>query len=400
MRKIWLIAENTYRPGVRTGSFLFLTLVIPIIMVAAGLIGYLFFGGQSGLETVGYVDQTGQMPLPDRVETDSVALNMVRFEDLDQAQAAYADGRIDAYLLVPAGYFEGEPVAVHAEEPPGAEALQALERFIRMGLLPGAPGELLDRIEDPAQFTIVASSTGAEITSEAGLVARFITPMLLAVLFSLAVAFMTSQLGSAVLREKESRAMEIVITSLRAGELVAGKVLGMTLLAVTQFAIWIAGGVIAVLLFTSGGRDLPDIVLPWDAILWGLLLIPPGYLLYAVLSSGAGIIAGESQQAQQLAGLLGLFAFVPLWFTPIWVNDPNGSAAVFFTLFPLSAPTSALFRMAFATVPTWQLLASFAILVLSLLLATVAVGRIFRAAMLVYGKTASARLVWQSLWQG
>lgn len=399
MKKTWLIAVNTYRPGVRAGSFIFLTLVIPVLMVAAGVIGFLFFGGRSETETVGYVDQAGLMPTTDRIESGSVALDMVRFEDLDQAQQAYATGGTDAYLLIPAGYFDGEPVAYYAEEPPGLEVVPALERFVRTGLLPGATGDLLDRIEDPAQVTVVSASTGVEITSEAGLVARFIAPMLLAVLFALAVVFMTSQLGSAVLREKESRAMEIVITSLRPGELVAGKVLGMALLAMTQFAIWIAGGIIAVLIFTAGGSELPEIVLPWNALLWGLLLIPPGYLLFAMLSSGAGIIAGDGQQAQQIAGLVGLVAFVPLWFTPVWLTDPDSSAAVFLTLFPLSAPSTALFRMAVTNIPTWQLLASLASLVLSLLLATWAVSRIFRAAMLVYGKMASASLLWRSLWQ-
>jgi ABC-2 type transport system permease protein len=399
MNKIWLVAENTFRPGLRTGSFLFLTFVIPVLMVAAGLVGFFIFSDESELELVGYVDQAGIIsPIP-QVETASGDIRLVRYEELDQAQAAFLEEAVQAYLLVPAGYLEGAPVTLYAEEPLGSEDLNALARFLRMSLLPGVSPEMLDRVEAPAELVFVESTSGIAVRSEAGLLARFLAPALMAVLFAMAVAFMTSQLGSAVLREKENRAMEIVITSLRPIELVAGKVLGMAMLAVTQFALWITGGVIAVMVFTSGGSDLPDIALPWNALLWGLLLIPPGYLLFAMLASGLGIIAGDGQQAQQLAGLLGLFAFVPVWFTPIWLNDPYGSAATILTLFPLTAPSSVLFRLAFATVPTWQLAASFLILVLSLLLAVWAVARIFRAAMLVYGKSASVRLVWQSLRQ-
>jgi ABC-2 type transport system permease protein len=180
---------------------------------------------------------------------------------------------------------------------------------------------------------------------------------------------------------------------------VAGKVLGLSLLVLTQFSIWISGGIIAVLIFTSGEISLGTFILPWGAILWGLLLIPPGFLLFAILAAGAGIIAGDSQQAQQLSAFVGLLAFVPLWFTPLLMSQPDGNAAIALTLFPLTAPTVALLRMAFAVVPTWQLAVSFASILLSLVLATWIVARIFRAAMLIYGQPLRPLQLWQALRQ-
>ncbi|MFU8771358.1 MAG: ABC transporter permease, partial [Anaerolineales bacterium] len=166
-----------------------------------------------------------------------------------------------------------------------------------------------------------------------------------------------------------------------------------------QYSIWILGGIIALMLFASGGAEIGAIMLPWRAILWGILLTLPGFLLFAVLAAGAGVIAGDNQQAQQLASIVGLFAFVPLWFTAFLITQPDGSIAIALTLFPLTAPTVALVRMVFSEVPTWQLLASCASLLVSLLLAVWIVARIFRVAMLVYGQPFRPVQIWKALLQ-
>lgn len=397
MNKIWLIAANTYHPRVRSGSFLFLTLFLPILMVAAGAVAVIFFENEVELGVVGYVDQTGRLAEVSNINAGGTEFDLVRLNDVKQAQSALSSGQIEAYLVIPQGYFTGEPVIFYGETTPGAELRQALERFLRLALWPEAPEAIMARAENPAEVTFVSLSTGTEISSGLGLVVFFATPAILAILFAIAVAFTTGQMGSAVVREKEQRAMEMVITSLRPRDLVAGKVLGMSLLALTQFGIWIAGALIALLIYTSGEADLRGLVFPWRAALWGLLLITPGYLLFAVLGAGVGLIAGDNQQAQQLAGLLGILGFVPMWFTAAWINQPDGAAAVTLTLFPLTAAVTALLRMAFTEVPVWQLSASFVLLVLSLWLAIWVVARIFRVTMLVYGQAIRPRQIWLAL---
>jgi ABC-2 type transport system permease protein len=206
-------------------------------------------------------------------------------------------------------------------------------------------------------------------------------------------------MGSAIIREKESRAMEMVITSLRPRELVAGKVLGMTLLSLTQLAIWTGGALVAATLAFSGDVQLASLAIPWTTVLWGLALIVPAYFLFALLAAGVGIIAGDNQQAQQLAGVVGLFGLAPIWVLAPILNAPAGTASVVLTLFPLTAPTVALIRMIFGTVPLWQLGASLVILLLTLAFAIWFVAKIFRAAMLNYGQALRPRQIWQVLTQ-
>jgi ABC-2 type transport system permease protein len=206
-------------------------------------------------------------------------------------------------------------------------------------------------------------------------------------------------MGSAVVREKEQRAMEMVITSISPRQLVVGKVLGMTLLSLTQVGVWVIGAVVGIGLALLGTLQIQDLSIPWSALLWAALLGIPAYLLYAVLGAGLGVIAGDKQQARQLAGLLGFFGMGPLYFMGALVGNLGGQLAVGLTLFPLTAPTIALFRMTLSEVPTWQLGASLAIILITLAASVWFVARIFRAAMLLYGQALQPREILRALRQ-
>ena len=192
--------------------------------------------------------------------------------------------------------------------------------------------------------------------------------------------------------------MEMVITSLAARELVIGKVLGITLLTVTQVAIWATGAGIAIALTLTAVGSAP-LSIPWRAMSWALLLGVPGYFLFAVLAAGLGIIAGDRQQARQLSGLLGFLGLMPLYLLGVLINDMDGPLALGLTWFPLTAPMVALFRVALSQAPTWQLIISLVILIASVVGSVWFVTRIFRAAMLVYGQSLRPRQIWRALRQ-
>jgi ABC-2 type transport system permease protein len=256
---------------------------------------------------------------------------------------------------------------------------------------------LIDRLEDPSTYEYVALNSGETLREGIGLILRAATPAALGILFSLALVFTSGQMGAAVVREKDQRAMEIVITSLRPYELVTGKVLGMTLLSLTQLGIWALGiGITLVLLLTSSG-SFQLVAIPWKVFFWAIMLGIPAYFLYAFLAAGLGIIAGDAQQAQQLAGILGFLGMAPLWLLGVLIQSPNSPVMISLSLFPLTGPIFILLRMTIVEVPIWQLLASAAILIISLVATIWAITRIFRAAMLMYGQTLKPRQIIRAL---
>ncbi len=385
MRKTWLVAATTYRRRVRSGMFLILTFGLPAVMVIAGLIPVLRDRGNE-LPDVGYVDQTGRLAPVSQVSLEDTLLNLTAYPDTAAALAAFQRGDIGGYLVIPPGYFEGEPATYFGQESPGEKLEDVLAIFMRQAVLPDQPMWLIERLQKPSQITYVARDSDVEATEGPTLILRIAFPSILALLFVFAVFTGASQMGSAMVREKDQRAMEIIITSLAPRELVAGKVLGMSLLSLTQVAVWAIGGLIAAGLALSNVLDFQSLSIPWRALVWSVLLGVPGYYLYAVLASGLGVIAGESQQAQQLAGFLGFVSLVPLWLIGQIVEAPDGPLAIALTLFPLTGPLIGLVRMSLTDVPTWQLAGSLALITTTLAGSIWIVARIFRAAMLMYGK--------------
>jgi len=401
MRKTWLMAWTTYRRRIRSTTFLLLTFGLPLLMVIAGAIPVLT-ALRGELPHVGYVDRTGQLAAVARVSIEGETLTLTPYADTDAAREAFARGEIAGYLIIPTGYLdgaEGGQATFYGEQEPGVRLGEGLKRFMRQAMLPQAPPALLDRLDDPSAITYVARETGETVVEGPALVVRVVTPAVLAVLIMLAIFTSASQMGSAIVREKDQRSMEMIITSLSPRELVTGKVLGMTLLSLTQVGVWVVGASAAIGLALLCLLEPQDLSIPGRAVLWGALLGVPGYFLYAVIAAGLGVIAGDRQQARQLAGMLGFIGLGPLYFAGILVNNLDSPLAVALTLFPLTAPTISLLRMTLAEVPTWQLFASLGVLIASLAASIWFVARIFRAAMLMFGQSLRPRQIWRALRQ-
>jgi ABC-2 type transport system permease protein len=398
MIKIWLIARATYRRRVRSGMFLILTIGLPVLMVIAGAVPVLsMFMGSDKTSTIGYVDLLGGLNPVSQVAREDVRLNMRAFDSPDTARAAFQEGRIDGYLVIPVEYFQGGGARYYAEGEPNAYIESGLQEFMRRAMVADEREWAIDRLIDPSELTYVAREEGVEVKQGPELIVRLATPAVLGALFAFMVFTGAGQMGSAVVREKERRSFEMIVTSLAPHQLVAGKVLGMTMLSLTQLGVWIAGGVAAMALALSSGLDMGALSIPWNTILWGFLLGFPGYYLFAIVASGLGIIAGDEQQAQQLAGMLGVLGMMPLWFLGVLIESPDGAAAVALTLFPFTAPMVGMFRMVVTTVPVWQLSLSFVLIVAALVASTWLVARLFRVAMLMYGKKLRPRQLIQTL---
>ena len=283
---------------------------------------------------------------------------------------------------------------------PGLRTRQSRRRWRRCCARPScrtAQPATLTRIGDPLNLTYTDAATGQSVGEGLPQSLYQATPAILAIVFVVAVSMGSNQLGSAVVREKDQRAMEMVITSVAPWELVAGKVAGMALLSLTQVAVWLALGVASIALIVGSEPQPMAIVVPWHAILWAALLCVPGYFLYAAVAAGLGIVAGDAQQARQLAGLLGLVLMLSFVSLATIAGQPDSGLALALTYFPLTSPIIALIRMAIVSVPEAQLVTALVILLVSLALAIWAATRIFVAAMLLYGQSLAPAQILRAL---
>jgi ABC-2 type transport system permease protein len=196
-----------------------------------------------------------------------------------------------------------------------------------------------------------------------------------------------------VAREKENRTMEVLLVTLQPRQLMLGKILGLSVVALLQMAVWMAGA----LLVLSRGQDILGmagaVTLPSGFLLWALLYFVLGYLLYASLMGAIGALAPTAREGQQFTFFVLLPLLIPLWLNSVFVHTPDGTLAVALSLFPLTAPTSMMTRLVATSVPGWQLAVSLLGLALTTYLLVALAARFFRADTLL----SSSSLHWRQL---
>ncbi len=217
-----------------------------------------------------------------------------------------------------------------------------------------------------------------------------------------------------VMEEKTNRIAEIIVSSVKPYQLMLGKIVGVALVGLTQFLIWIALIVIAFTVFAgtmgasltadpaamgqvasqanaggeiaAGFRTMMNSVNWLEISLWFLFYFLGGYFLYASLFAAVGSLVNEDpQESNQLTMPITLPIILGFVIMSSAIKDPNSGLALFGSLFPLTSPIVMMARIPFG-VPGWQLAASAALLILGFLGTTWMAGKIYRTGILMYGK--------------
>jgi ABC-2 type transport system permease protein len=332
------------------------------------------------------VDQPGIIveQLPD---SDSYDTELVRFDSHDSALAALDEGQIDGFYVIAMDYQESRDAELVYYEPPPYQAKQLLEDTIRFNLLSGQPDYIVDRMLDGAMVTIRATEVNREFVGGDPSFGHFL-PLIVAAIFGFLVMTTSGYLTEVIVDEKENRTMEIVVTSLSTGRMMAGKILGALGIAAVQLIIWV---VFLVAILWLGGNVLEISALQSINPAWGdlfkvVIVALPTYLCIAALMTIIGSSLVDSQEASQVAMLSMIFLFLPVYaFVPI-ASNPNGALALALTFFPTTSITTVALRSLFMEVPTWQIGVSAAIALTTALILIWMAGKTFRLSMLRYGQ--------------
>ncbi len=234
---------------------------------------------------------------------------------------------------------------------------------------------------DPAKFLSTA--------------AGFINAGLFSLLLFMLIFFSGSYLMQSVTGEKESRVIEIVLSSISAAELLAGKVIAYAGLTLTQMGVWLLSGVVfsgglgAVLL--GGAAALNP-----GAFILGAIYCVLGYLIYATLMAALGAGITNLREGQPL---LALFLMMPMlsWYPGCFMflipGGSNGLLPRVLSYFPFTAATIMTMRLAFGNVPVVDILGSLGVLLLTNVVVLWAGAKVFRASLLMYGKRPSIKQI-------
>ena len=195
-----------------------------------------------------------------------------------------------------------------------------------------------------------------------------------------------------VTEEKTNRVVEVLLSTIKPWQLLGGKILGIGLLGITQFA-----GTILVALLTvrlTGIYEIPTLNV-WSVVnlvIWFIL----GFLVFGVLFGAAGSLVSRMEDAQNVAFPMSLTAVVGFFVAITTLSDPDGAAAVIGTFIPLTAPFVVPVRAALDAIPVWQYVASLIITSASIVGLVLVTGRIYAGGLLRYGGRVKIREAWRS----
>jgi len=317
------------------------------------------------------------------------------YANRDEADAAVHSGEIAQYYILGEDFADTGEVIVVVEEFSLFQSLQEsylLNSLIRQNLLGDYElGLFIDNpipeIETFRQSPVEPGQTEFEADE------NFVLPYGVMMVLYMLIVIPGGMMLSSVTQEKENRTMEVLLLSLRPRDLMLGKLLGISAIALFQTLIW-GGGILVAR--QSARESLGEIlnVLDPGLLLWGLVFLLFGFLLYASMQGALGAIMPNTKEGSQFTFILLLPMIVPLILISVFMENPNGALATFLSLFPLTSATSMMTRMVVTSVPLWQSITSLAILAVTTLLVVSFAARFFRADTLLSGtKPSRAQLM-------
>lgn len=445
-KTIGLVIGREYNTRVRKKSFLILTFVVPILFAAMMVLpSLIMLNTKEKTKEVAVVDQSGiVMPFLENGQ----AANWYDYSSEDPEEMK---GRLDELgkdilvVISPLDSVNSVSVSTYSTKPAGvdfAESLSgrvsdAVEDYrIKSYNIKGLD-EILSNVKariHVQEFTL--GEDGKETISESGIF--MIVSMVLGMLIYIFVAMFSGMVMGSVIEEKSSRVVEVLVSSVKSIDLMFGKIIGVALVALTQFALWIVltfaivgiGGAAfgpkllqkmqgsntmeqtAQMATMGTGFNIQDAVATMEDsglktilttlgnIHWGQLIIAflvyfvLGYLLYASLFAAVGSAVENESDSQQLQLPITIPLVIGFFIALMAMRNPYSQVVWWGSMIPFTSPIVMLARIPYG-VPGWELILSIAILIATFALCAWASAKIYRAGILIFGKKST----WADLWK-
>lgn len=428
MNKILLIINREYFSRVKKKSFLLITFLVPILFI--GMYAAIFFLTKQSFEDnhaiVHIIDEEGSVA--GQLKSHKNITYSSSNTDLQEQISHLKNGAKNTNLLIiPTDFYTHRKIELLSSGKPNIstqnEIRSQLQEIIRdaqyrkMGLNVDSIRNIDDRIHI-ASKEITETGDAKDSHTE---VAMGIA-MGLCFLIYLSLVLFGNQVMRGVIEEKSNRIVEVVISSVKPFQLMMGKIIGIGMVGMTQFILWIAlslllMGTFSTTLFndaettqqaithdmiegpgnvTTGGADynwitaLDSINFP-ELITCFFIFFLGGYFLYSALFAAVGSAVDSETEAGQFTVPITMPLLIPYVLSfGVLINDPHGSIATWLSMIPLTSPIAMLVRIPFG-VPTWQIVLSASLLVGGFILTTWFASRIYRVGILMYGKKASLK---------
>lgn len=410
MRKVWAVIRREFIERVRTRWFIVSTVLGPVFMTGVVVLPALVDGGGDDRRIV--IADLGAGEFGDRLagQFDSLGGWLVTSADvppgrveavLDSVGGLVRGGVLDGFLVIDATTVDSGRIEYRGRNAASPSAMRELRVVLRQAVLRERLGRagvdpilVAEAARDLELNTVQVSKKGSRQAS--GEATFWLGYAVVFILYLALIIYGQSVLRS-VVSDKTTRIVEVLASSMRPTELMAGKVIGVGSVGLFQLGIWgLAGaalyGIREPLSQRLGVDDLASVSFPTVSLGTAavvLLYFVLGYFLYAALYAAVGAMVTTEQEAQQAQMPVTLLLVVGIILFPPVMNDPVSGLARALTLIPFTAPIIMPLRWIVTPLPLLELAASLGSLAVGTALLVWVSARIYRVGILMYGKRAS-----------
>lgn len=432
MNNIFLITKREFLTQVKKKSFIVLTILAPILLLAFGAVIGLMFKANESHSVIEVVDKSGlfanQLKSSDQLKYVFVSAA----DEKSKINNLKGNESLDGILVLPElknQNFDNlqKNTRLVINNKIGFDTKQKIvsditdvikkEKIKQLGI---AEKQLINLDKSFTLKTINVSENNKEDSDLGFGVKSGLSILLMYVTFMFIIIYGVRVMRS-VLEEKNNRVVEIIISSVKPFELMMGKILGVTLVALTQFVVWITMSVIGALVLNTGfssiQKNIPggneelasklDIAQIATQISHNLLELNfpliifvfivfflLGYIFYSSIYAAIGSAVDNETETQQFT----LFAILPLMLGMYGsfslMNNPDGPLGFWLSIIPFTSPVAMIARIPFG-VPAWQIALSIALLLMTTIFMIFVAGKIYRVGILMYGNKATLKEIWK-----
>jgi len=427
MRNILLVIQREYMVRVKKKSFLIMTILAPVLFVGGYALVIWMAISSVDSKMVQVVDESGLFTNEFK-DSESLKFSYVK-GSIDSAKAHFKEGQANALVYIPSNVIASpKSVRIYAPKNVSMELKSEIEKVIEKQIEniklseAGITHKILEDSRVNVSSETISLSEEGEKTSSSG--AATIIGGICAFLIYMSVFIYGTQVMRGVTEEKTSRIVEVIISSVKPYQLMMGKIIGVALVGLTQFVLWIfltvsLTALATTVLSSKMPKDSQQIQQEMSKMQKGMpasnmpggnvdnpvaevlgavnsLNIPliigcflfyylGGYLFYSALFGAVGAAVDNDADTQQFMLPITLPIIFSFVFAQFVLRDPDGNLAFWTSMIPFTSPIIMMVRIPFG-VPAWQIALSMVLLVLGFIGTIWVASRIYRVGILMYGK--------------
>jgi ABC-2 type transport system permease protein len=406
MEKLKAIVKREYITRVKSKGFIIGTILSPLLMLSFVVIPILVAraGGPKDHRIV-ILDQTGDATLFERIDKllapagsgddryhlqREVVGSEENLEERRQIQnQRVAAGEIDGYLVIPKDVLTRDRIVYHAKNIGDFGSRTDIGNALSKAVVERRITEAGLRTEDVSYLT---RGVRLDMRNERGERERgqtFILSFGLLMIIYITILVYGVMVMRGVMEEKQSRIIEVLLSSVRPFDLMLGKLIGIGLVGLTQYLVWSIFGLLISLITTlpalaANWQSLPRI--PVAQLIFFIIYFVLGYFLYATLYAMVGAIVSNEEDGQQMQMPVTMTIVIPVMLATLVMRNPNGTASTILSMIPFFSPVLMFLRIGLQMPPWWQIAVSIALMIVTILGAVWVASKIYRVGVLMYGK--------------